>query len=573
MLLKSHIRTSGLYLALAQIVRRVFFFIMLIAFPIGHVSAQKIINQFSRLQDKNVSFNKYQSWLKKWQSRGYLELGIDTFHHPPLLKTSPRYQLKSYLLNETPAKSPFLKTNQPFHWQKLEYQHQKILKKYASIGYPFAQIKPNFTFQKEQEIVWVTINEQVQTGNYVIIDSILIPKDLPYKPHYIYQVLNIKPKDVFNYEKIQKIPSLIKNTPYFTNPSPPTINFTDSTAMLILNFQRAKRNAIDFLLGLLPPQNANQKLQFTLFANLQLINTFRMAEILKFQYEKLQNLSQKLNLQYQQAYPFRLPLQFNFQFDLLKQDTSFLNRNLYVGGSYFLNTENKVLFGYKQKNSQLLSIERWKTTTWPPPPQLDTRSRSYLLGYEWQKINHIWNPTQGFFILFTANTGLKKVSKVRGLEHIDYERIGLTQPRQEAELQAQFYFPIAKRSVTKFALHAYYLQLSNYFENELKPVGGFHLLRGFNENQFWASNFILGTIEYRLLLDEYSFIGYFIDAAYLTQIFFQQKQIFRPIGTGIALNINTNIGTMSLTYAIGRYEYQSFQPTKGRIHIGFINHF
>lgn len=573
MLFKSHIQFSGLYLALTQIVRRVFFFISVITFSKHHASAQKIIKQFSHLQEKNVSYEKYYVWLKNWQSKGFLELGIDTSQYPPLIKTSPRYLIKSYFLNDLPTKSPFLKTNKPFHWQQLEYQHKKILKKYASIGYPFAQIVPNFTFQKEQEMVWVTIKEQVQAGNYVIIDSILIPKDLPYKSHYIYQILNIKPKDVFNYEKIQKIPTLLKNTPYFAKPASPQINFSDTTATLLLNFQKAKRNAIDFLLGLLPPQNANQKLQFTLFANLQLINTFRMAEILKFQYEKLQNLSQKLNLQYQQPYPFRLPVQFNFQFDLLKQDTSFLNRNLYVGGAYFLNTENKVLFGFKQKNSQLLSIERWKNTTWPPPPQLDTQSRSYLLGYEWQKINNIWNPTQGFTIFFSANTGLKKVFKVRGLEQIDYERIGLKQPRQEAELQAQFYFPLAKRSVTKFALHAYYLQLSNYFENELKPVGGFHLLRGFNENQFWASNFLLGTIEYRLLLDEYSFIGYFVDAAYLTQIFFQQKQIFRPIGTGIALNIYTNIGTMSLSYAIGRYEFQNFQPTKGRIHIGFVNHF
>lgn len=547
-----------------------------LSFFFAFIAAQNtaIEKEFYQLIKKKSTAETIHRFIYKYQNLGFAELSIDTSQIPFQLHKGKIYILKNYSNNlNFQIKNNPLKLDRPFSWKNYNEFHQKILNYYGNLGYPFVNIQPNFQYEIVKDSVYVNISEIIDLHKVYKIDSIIIPPKIKENPKFIYKIIDIEPGDRFHQEKIEKIVKNLKRSEYYQQIQPPQLQFSDSTTKIILDFNKLRSNRFDLLIGLLPPQNPSQKMQFTVMADFAIISMFRQGEIFRMKYDKLQNLSQKLNVQYTHPFLFQLPFKFHFQFELFKQDTSFLNRTFNLGGSYLINLESEILLNYQQKNSNLISISRYQNINWPPPAQLDSRSHHYMLGYQFKQLDNPWNPQNGIFIYFTGSTGIRRILKVRGLENLDYERIGKIQPKQELEIKFFKYIGIGKRTVAVLGLNGYYLNQKNYFENDLKPLGGYKILRGFNENTFWAAYYGLFTLEYRLLLEELSYLGIFADLCYLNQKKFQQNQIYKPIGTGIALNFNTNLGIMSVSYAIGKYENMNFQPTRGRIHIGIINNF
>ena len=533
-----------------------------------------IEKEFQKMIKKKNSVELIPKFLTKYQKKGYAEIHVDTSAQPFQLHIGKIYILDSYTNNlNLMLKNGNLKIKNVFSWSNFNEFHQKILKYYGNLGYPMVQIEPHFNYEIQRDTVFVKIKEDIDLKKSYSIDSILLPKNIKENPKFVYQLIDLQPGDKFHQEKIEKISQNLKKSQYYQQVLPPKIQFSDSTCKIILDFQKYKNNRFDLLIGLLPPQNNTQKLQFTATADFSMVSMFRQGEILRLKYDKLQNISQKMNLEYLHPYLFRLPIKFRFQFDLFKQDTSFLNRFFNVGGSYLINQESEIIISYQQKSSNLISVTKYQNITWPPPSQLDSKSNTYLLGYQFKQLDNPLNPTKGIFLNFSGSTGIRKILKVKGLENLDYDKIGKIQPKQEIEIKIFKYTSIGKRTVGVLGLQAYYLKLNNYFENDLKPIGGYKILRGFNENQFWAAHYLIGTLELRLLLEELSYIGIFADLGYLNQKKYTQNQIFRPIGMGIAINFDTNLGIMSVSYAIGKYENLNFQPTRGRIHVGIINNF
>lgn len=533
-----------------------------------------IEKDFNKIHQKRNFKLELERWINQYRNLGYAELQVDTTFTPYQLRIGRLYFLKHYANNlNYSIKNSSLKINYPFSWKAYNDYHQKILNYYGNLGFPFVKIEPKIDYQIIADTVFLEIYDNIDLQKLYRIDNIVIPSEIKENQRFVYKLIDLEPGDKFHQEKIEKIAKNLKRSEYYHQIQPPKLQFSDSTVKIILDFQKLRNNRFDLLVGLLPPQNANQKMQFTAMADFALISMFRQGEILKMKYDKLQNLSQKLNVQYLHPYLFQLPIKIHFQFELFKQDTSFLNRLLHLGGSYLMNLESEIIWGYQQKNSNLISVSRYQNIQWPPPAQLDSRSNTYLLGYQFKQLDNPLNPKNGLYIFFTGSTGQRKILKVKGLENLDYDRIGRMHPKQELEIKFFKYTGIGKRTTAVIGLQGYYLNLKNYFENDLKPIGGYKILRGFNENQFWTAYYGLLTLEYRLILEEYSYIGIFADICYLNQKKFQENQIYKPIGTGIALNFNTNIGIMSVSYAVGKYENINFQPTRGRIHIGIINNF
>ncbi len=54
----------------------------------------------------------------------------------------------------------------------------------------------------------------------------------------------------------------------------------------------------------------------------------------------------------------------------------------------------------------------------------------------------------------------------------------------------------------------------NVFRNELFEIGGYKLLRGFNEESIYANSYEIGTLEYRLLTGINSYLFTFADIGF-----------------------------------------------------------
>ena len=141
------------------------------------------------------------------------------------------------------------------------------------------------------------------------------------------------------------------------------------------------------------------------------------------------------------------------------------------------------------------------------------------------------------------------------------------------DANADCYYPIGKLSVLNIGVSTSYLQGENYFSNELIRFGGLKSLRGFNETSFSASSLVIGKLEYRVLLEQNSFLFLFFNQAYYEDLSKSPSYNDHPYGLGAGLNFETKAGIFSFTYAVGSLQDKALQFKDAKIHFGLVNLF
>ena len=112
------------------------------------------------------------------------------------------------------------------------------------------------------------------------------------------------------------------------------------------------------------------------------------------------------------------------------------------------------------------------------------------------------------------------------------------------------------------------------FFNELNNFGGYSTLRGFDENELFASKALSYTLEYRYFIGENSNVGLFANAAAIENNIQSDKFIFDiPYGFGAIANIQVGKGILNLAYALGSQQGNPLQLSKAKFHFGVVNYF
>ena len=104
-------------------------------------------------------------------------------------------------------------------------------------------------------------------------------------------------------------------------------------------------------------------------------------------------------------------------------------------------------------------------------------------------------------------------------------------------------------------------------------LGGNQLLRGFDEESIFATNYVLGTIEYRYLIGQNSYFFVFGDMAYLKNKTNENDFSNRPIGVGAGMTFETKAGIFGISYALGKLEKTAFEFRAAKVHFGFVSLF
>jgi len=140
-------------------------------------------------------------------------------------------------------------------------------------------------------------------------------------------------------------------------------------------------------------------------------------------------------------------------------------------------------------------------------------------------------------------------------------------------MQAAQYFPLGKQSVIRTALYGGILQSPNYYRNELFQIGGFKLLRGFDEEGIFASKYAVASVEYRYLLDVNSYFFTFIDGGFARYQSNSVSNTNNYIGAGLGLSFRTKQGQFNLSYAAGKAGDARFDIRQSKIHFGYVSIF
>lgn len=472
------------------------------------------------------------------------------------------------------------KTLEILQLQKIQH---KLLAYYEKNGYPFAQVYLD-SMQIQQEGMEAKL--KVNKGPLYHIDSIRVFGKGKISNNFLQKYLEISNGSLFNKEKIQQVSKKILELPYLQEMQPNTITMLGSGSILDLYLAPRRSSQVNFLLGFLPANTETGKAQFTGDVNLNLKNALNVGESILLNWQQLQIKSPRLNLGYQQPYIFNSLFGIDFAFDLFKKDSTFLQLNAQVGLQYILSAYQSGKIFVQWQNSFLLANgvdTNQVIATKSLPPNSDINAVNVGLDYEWNKTNYRFNPRSGNEIKITTTVGIKNIKKSNEVLEIKnqsfnfsslYDSIQLKSYQLRVKLGAAHYIPVAKQAALKLGLNAGLFSSPSTFRNELFQIGGYKLLRGFDEESIFATQYAVATLEYRYLLAQNSYLSGFTDAGWVKNKYQNINLSGRFISGGIGLFFETKFGLLNISYALGKRSDVDFNIRQAsKIHFGYINYF
>lgn len=478
--------------------------------------------------------------------------------------------------------------NRPLDAARMQQLKESLLAWYEENGYPFAKIQfDSLQFNNEQ----VTATLKTDKGPRYKIDSIRIFGTARINNIFLQRYLDIKEGSYYQKSKLQNISKRLLELPYITQQQPWDMTMLGTGSVLNLYLLPKKSSQINVLVGFLPAnQTSNNsydqvrtKLLFTGEATINLKNALGNGELIGLDWQQLQQKSPKLNLQYQQPYLFGSPFGITTSFDLYKKDSSYLNLNFLAGVQYALSVNRTGKLFIQVLGTNLLNVDTLLLkATRKLPNAIDVSSFNVGVDYTINKTNYRLNPRRGYEWQVVATTGTRSIKRntvIAKLADPDflysslYDTIKLKTYQFSVKTTLAKYFPLGRQSTLKTAFSGGWLQSPNIFRNELFQIGGYKLMRGFDEESIFASGYAVTTAEYRYLVGLNSYFFVFAEEGWAQNKSVSVKTNNTFLGVGLGMAFETRAGVFNISYANGKRNDLKFDLRQSKIHIGYLNYF
>tara|TARA_Y100000385_G_scaffold91432_1_gene94355 strand:- start:17442 stop:19181 length:1740 start_codon:yes stop_codon:yes gene_type:complete len=463
---------------------------------------------------------------------------------------------------------------------------EKVMQDYENKGFPFVAISLTEPKIKEDTLVAnIILDPYIQ----FVYDTIVILGNSSLSKKYLCKYLEIEEGTLYNEQNIKEIDTKLENSPLVKVKSKAQVLFFRGRVRIILNIDDNAIDRFDGIVGLAPnSSNADENsLLITGELNVGLNNLFKSGKQLQIQWKNYLKNSQKLNLSATIPYLFNSKFGVNGEFKLNKFDTLFLNLNSQLSIRYQKNGNNYIQFYYQNIQSNLLSVDTNSIRLQERIPSNNPFNiDNYGLSIFQKKVDYLNNPREGFAILTDLAIGQKTIKKNRDINNMKffdtqtgktlslYDTIKLKQLRLNAIINLTSFIPIKEKSTIHQNLSFRGLFSDQVFFNELYNFGGYSTLKGFDENEFFASKSLIYTLEYRYLIGTNSYIGLFINAAAYEDKLKSSSLIYdTPLGFGLSSSLEIGQGILNISYALGSQNDNGFQLGSAKIHFGIINYF
>ena len=471
--------------------------------------------------------------------------------------------------------------NKPFDPAKVNALYERLLDYYAGNGYPFAKLGLDSIRLNKG---WVSARLHIEKGGVYRIDSVTINGTAKLSRFFLQKYLDIEDHSLYNLSKLEKINQRMQELTYVQQYQPWDIRMLNTGALLNIYLQPRHSNEINALVGFLPAnQDLGGKLLLTGEVNLNLRNAFSTGETIGLNWQQLQSQSPRLKLVFQRPYLFHSSFGLDFGFDLYKKDSSFLNISAQIGLQYVLSARQSGKVFLQSFSTNLLNIDTLQVmATRQLPSIIDMGSTSLGIQYDFNNTDYRLNPRKGNELQVIASAGTKNIRKSNTILQLKdttfdynklYDSVKLNSYQVRVRLTAVHYFPVGRQASFKAALAMGVFQSPSYFSNELFQIGGYKLLRGFDEESIYTNRYFVATLEYRYLLAQNSYFFGFTD---LGQAGYSSNTISYShtyIGAGIGLAFETKNGIFNISYAAGKQDDGKLDLRQSKIHLGFVSVF
>jgi len=507
---------------------------------------------------------------------------ISLFVGEPMKWTKIRTDSADKRLFDAASWNPASLTGKAVNLQTFEQTRGKLLNYLENNGYPFATIGLDSI---ERQADGLTGRLYIDKGPLYRIDSIRNLGTANISNNFLQHYLSILNGSTYRKEKLQAISKKITELPYLQEQQAWNLTMLGTGSILNVYLAPKKSSQVNVLVGFLPAssQTVNNKLLVTGEANINLRNALGNGETIGLNWQQIQIKSPRLDLAFTQPYLFNSPFGIDFRFDLFKKDSSYINVGGQVGVQYAVSSNQTGSIFIQNLRTNLLTVDTFRVkNTRTLPAEADVSSVNLGINYTFYNTDYRFNPRSGNEFEIVATTGTKNIKKNTVIskltdQHFDfgtlYDTFKLKSYQFRVNLKAAHYFRLTRTSTFKTAVNGGWFQSPNIFRNELFQIGGYKLLRGFDEESIFASQYGVGTVEYRYLLGQNSFLFAFADGG-VTRNTSQSRNLKNSfIGGGLGMAFETKAGIFNISYAAGKRDDSKFNLRQAKIHLGYINYF
>ena len=494
-------------------------------------------------------------------------------------------------------------TDKPFRYNAVLKLEQAVLEQAENNGFPFATVWLDSVMVQENGLVSAVL--QIDRKRFFVFKTLKINGDVKLPKSFLPNYLGIKPGMPYSRARVLRLKEQLRSLIFLEPTGNPTVTFAgipkigetseilheNETGDAIINLYLKKKRAsrFDFIIGLLPQPNAvNSKLLLTGSLSAAFQNALNLGERFSAELERLRPETQKIDVQAGLPYIFGSSFGAEGRLGIFRRDSTWTDAQAEAGISYLFSGSNYVRFLWENKTSSLQKVDTLAVlASRQLPANLDFRQNGFGIETSFSRLDYRYNPRRGWSVLLKTVAGFNTVRRNTQIDNLRdptepafsfsslYDSIVGRAARYRAELHGEVFIPIFARSTIKLGLRGGGIfSEKTVFANENYRLGGNKLLRGFDEESLFATRFIVGTLEYRLLLGPNSFLSTFSDLGYLENLAAKTRVFLRPLGLGAGINFETKAGIFGISAAIGRRDAgQSLNFRATKFHLGYVSLF
>jgi hypothetical protein len=514
-------------------------------------------------QSKKSVLSEIDSVLIKLEYKGYLSATLDTiFVNDSLYKAQ-------YIIGQQTESLKIYYQNLPLDIiskNKLQQTSKALMDKYFEI--PFSEITKTLQLivndfeLNGNTFVQVTLQNISLKNNSAIaelkitnikprtIDKVIINGYESFPKNFIAHELDLKIGSTFNKEKLNNASIAINNISFVEERKSPEVLFTNDSTYIYLYLNKKRSNKFDGIIGFSSEEDQNG-LNFNGYLDLSINNIFNSGETIALFWKNNGNDSQRFFISAETPYIFNIPIIPKATFELYRQDSTFNNITTNVNLTYSLKTRGRISAGFNTEDSNSLLKN----------PVDDIRSfKNFFYGasYNFEKlINGNLFPVK-FRFDFSSYFGSRKIENIKSNQ-------------SKFSLLSNYNWPINNRNYIFLQNQSAILISDEYVNNELFRIGGINNLRGVNEESIFASAYSIFNLEYRYKITDSNYFYSITDFAFIENKNLEENSQIFSLGFGYAFF--TKVGLLNISYAIGKFDDNSFNFNNSKLHVKIISFF
>jgi len=457
---------------------------------------------------------------------------------------------------------------QIFIKQELESNIEQLLTGFENSGFPFAKIQiisVNVFRDSINDENLADIYLKILSGTENKIDRVEIRGNTSTKDYVIIRELRLESGESYVQNRIEEFPNRLNRLRFFEPvPIPQYFINSKNEGVLLVEVTEKNTNNFDGIIGYIPPSKNESSGYITGLVNISLRNLFGTGRAASIRWNKYNRDSQELDLKYLEPWFLSFPLNINLGLYQRVQDSTYVQRK-FEGSLEYLATEDI--------SASVLIASESVVPTVRAIPVFTVYNSSYITTGANLKIDtrdDPYSPTEGLLFINSYSFSRKTIN---GPSEYITSNLNTSVDLQRFSSSFYFFYELFSRQIVAIGVNAREMRGSTFENSDLYKLGGTNSLRGYREEQFLGSRIFWSNLEYRALLTRRSYGFIFFDTGY----YFRPEEIDKNIpkseeflyGFGLGLNLETALGVLRVSYALG--EGDTFSD--GKIHFGILNEF